>query len=122
MTATTAPVPEVLTRNKLGIAALILVLVAIVAPVVAGIVGIVAAATEGAQTPDSGGWAVLGGFVFAAIGVCILSPVAIVGVVLAVVSLTRHGQRKGLGVAALVLGILPALAVFGLPAALDSLF
>jgi hypothetical protein len=119
MTVAPPPAP---TRNRLGITALVLVLIAIIVPIVAGVVGIVAAATEGAQTPDSGGWAVLGGLVFAAIGFAILSPIAIIGVVLAIVSLTRHGRGKVPGVVAIVLGIIPSLTVFGLPAALDSLF
>jgi hypothetical protein len=123
MTASAAPsVLPVPTRNKLGIVALILVIVAIAAPIIAGIVGTVAAATAPAQNASSGGWAVLGGFVFILIGACILSPIAIVGVVLGAVSLSRHGQRKVQGIVAIVLGIVPALAVFGIPAALDALF
>lgn len=118
MTVETQPLPA---RNRLGIVALVIVLFVIVAPIVAGIVGVVAAASAPAQNASSGGWAVLGGFVFALIGVAILSPLAILGVVLGAVSLTRQGKRKVQGIVAIVLGIVPALAVFGLPAALSAL-
>ena len=50
------------------------------------------------------------------------SPIAIVGVVLAIIALLRKGQRKTQAILAIVFGILPAITVFGLPAAIDSFF
>jgi len=53
----------------------------------------------------------------------VISPIAIVAVVLAIISLFRHRGRNGLGVWALVLGILPALiGPFLIPVTLGTLF
>jgi hypothetical protein len=118
MTAPVVPTPQ---RNRLGIAALVLVLIAIALPILTFIVFTVAAIASGAQGDDIG-YAILGGFFVAAAGVAIVAPLAIIGVVLAVIALTRRGLRKVQAVVALVLGIAPAIAVIGLPAAIDSLF
>jgi hypothetical protein len=122
MTVASPPAPiQKPARNRLGIAALVVVLVAIVAPIVVGIVGVVDAANAPMQNASSGGWAVLGGFAIALIGVCLIAPLAIIGVVLAIISLTRKDRGKVAGVVAIVLGILPSLAVFGIPYALSFL-
>jgi hypothetical protein len=113
--AMTAPVVPTPTRNKLGIAALILVLVTYALPVIGFIVFVIAASIEGAEGDDLG-YAVVGAF-FA-----VIAPIAILGVVLAVISLFRHGQRKVQGILAIVLGIVPAAFVIGLPATIDSFF
>ena len=108
-------------RNRLGIAALILVLVALALPIITFVAFSIGAAIEGVEGDDLG-YAILGGFFVAAASVAIVAPIAIVGVVLAIIALTRRGLRKLQAVLALVLGILPALAVLGLPAAIDSFF
>jgi hypothetical protein len=118
MTAPVIPAPQ---RNRLGIAALIIVLAAIMLPVVAFVVFTVAASIEGAEGDDLG-YAILGGFFVSAAVVAFVSPLSIAGVVLAIVALFRKGRRKVQAILALVFGIVPALTVVGLPAAIDSLF
>jgi len=117
MTAPVIPTPK---RNRLGIAALVLVLIAIALPILSFIVFTIGSAVSGVQGDDLG-YAILGAFFVSAAAVAVVAPIAIVGVVLAIVALTRTGLRKLQAVIALVLGIIPALAVFYLPAAIDSL-
>ena len=65
----------------------------------------------------------LGGFILGAVALALVSPIAVIAVVLAIVSLFRRRGRNGLGVWGLVLSILPALiGPFLIPAALDTLF
>ena len=127
-TAPAAPVPAAAPahRNRLGVVAFILVLVVVAVPIVVtivtAIVGAVSGSTGGSGA-DAGGWSVLGGFIVGAIALALISPVAVVAVVLAIISLFRRRGRNGLGVWALVLGILPAIiGPFLIPAALDTLF
>jgi hypothetical protein len=117
----TAPVVPTLKRNRLGIAALILVLIAIALPVLTFVVTSIAAGVSGGGG-DAVGWGVLGGFVFAAVAVALVSPIAIIGVVLGIIAVTRPGLHKVQGIVAIVVGVVPALAVFGIPAAIDTLF
>ena len=122
MTAPVVPTPK---RNRVGIAALVIALIVLVLPVLVFIVTTVVAAIEqsgGAADPDQTGWNILGGFVFAAITVPILSPLAILALVLGIVAVARTGYRKVQGIIAIVLSIAPALAVFAIPAAFDTLF
>jgi len=119
--AATVPVVPTLGRNRVGIAALILVLVAIALPIIVFIVFLIASLGAGARGDDVG-WAGLGGFFIAVASITFVSPIAIVGVVLGIVALFRHGQRKPQAILAIVFGIAPALAVFGIPAAIDTLF
>ena len=127
-TAPAAPVPAPTPahRNRLGVVAFILVLVVVAVPIVVtivtAIVGTVSGSTGGSSA-DAAGWSVLGGFIFGAVALALISPVAVIAVVLAIVSLFRRRGRNGLGVWALVLGILPAIiGPFLIPAALDTLF
>jgi hypothetical protein len=103
--------PPLRPRSRLGIAAFVLVLVAIAAPVVFGIVGAVTGLSDGGFGGDAsaGGWAALGGLVLFGIGVAVVSPLAIAGTVLAIVSLFRRDRRRGFGIAALVLGVVPSV-------------
>jgi hypothetical protein len=116
-----APVVPTPTRNRLGIAALILVLITIALPVVALIVGFIAALVEGAEGDDVG-WSAIGAFIIAGAVSSLIAPVAILGIVLGIISLFRPGQRKVQGVLAIVLGIVPALFILGLPVAIDTFF
>jgi hypothetical protein len=53
----------------------------------------------------------------------VVSPIAVVAIVIAIISLFRRRGRNGLGVWALVLGILPALiGPFLIPVTVDTLF
>lgn len=131
MTATPATAPAVPAsdprpRSRLGVVAFVLVLIVIAVPIVVtivtAIVGGVSGSTGGSSA-DAAGWSVLGGFIVGAIAVALISPIAVIAVVLAIVSLFRRRGRNGLAVWALVLGILPALiGPFLIPAALDTLF
>jgi hypothetical protein len=113
-------------RNRLGVAAFVLVLFVLAAPlavtIVTAIVGGVSGSTGG-STVDGIGWAALGGFIFGAMTLAVISPIAIVAVVLAIFSLFMRRGRNGLGVWALILGILPALiGPFLIPVTIGTLF
>jgi hypothetical protein len=118
----TAPVVPTRKRNRIGIAALVIVLVVIALPILTFIVFVIAALVSGAQGDDVG-YAILGGWFVSAAGVAIVAPLAIVALILGIVAVARPGgYRKAQGVVAIVLAAAPSLAVFGLPAAIDSLF
>jgi hypothetical protein len=125
-TASARPASESAPRNRIGVAAFVLMLIVLAVPTVVAIVtAIVGAATgsTGGSTVDAAGWSVLGGLIVGAMALAVVSPIAIVAVVLAIVSLFRRRGRNGLGVWALVLGILPALTgPFLIPVTLDTLF
>jgi len=108
-------------RNKLGIAALILVLITIALAVVGFIVVVIAASIEGAEG-DNLGYAILGAIFFVPVASSLIAPIAILGVVLGIISLFLRGKRKAQGVLAIVLGILPSLQIFLLPAAILTFF
>ncbi len=110
-------------RNGLGISALVVVLAAIVLPGILGVVGFIATVTGPQQTQDTAGWGVLGGLVIAGLGLGIAGPVAVVGVILAIVALVRKGRGKVAAIIALILGT--PLAIIGLlvlPTFLDQMF
>ena len=109
------------TRNKLGIVALVLVLITIALPIIGSIVFVIAAAIEGAEG-DNLGYAILGAFFFIPVAASLIAPIAIVGIVLGIISLFRTGQRKVQGILAIILGIVPALLIFLLPTAIDTFF
>lgn len=117
----TAPVIPTPTRNRLGIAALIMVLVTIALPIVGFIVFVIASIIEGAEG-DNIGYAVIGAFFLTAVAASLIAPIAILGVVLGIASLFRTGQRKLQGVLAIILGIVPSLMIFGLTTAIDTFF
>ena len=92
-------------RNKLGIAALIITVAALVLlPLVAFIVGLVGTLTGPQQTKDTAGWAVLGGLVSAGFGFAVAGVVCLIASVLAIIALTRPGLGKVAAIVALVIG------------------
>lgn len=113
-------------RNRLGVVAFILAMVVVIVPIVVTIVTAIVGGVSGSTGgSDAGGavWTVLGGFIVGGIALAVISPLAVIAAVLAIVSLFRRRGRNGLGVWALVLSILPALiGPFLIPAALDTLF
>lgn len=123
MTDTGTAAPPVATRrprNGLGIAGLVLVLVAIGAPLVLWlVVGIVAAIGGGDldQLVWEGG---IGGGILAIGLASLLAPVAVVGVALGIASLFRRDRAKTAGILAICLGILPSLFLAGLPVVLGE--
>ena len=130
MTATPATASAEMTpapgrRNRLGVVAFVLVMIVMAAPLVVTIVTAITGGVSGStgSTADAIGWSVLGGFIVGAMALAVISPLGIVAVVLAIISLFRHRGRNGLGVWALVLGILPALiGPFLIPLTLGTLF
>ena len=119
--AAVAPVTPTPQRNRLGIVAMVLVLAAIVLPVLVFIGATIAAGVSGA-TGDDLGWAAIGSFIIAGASVAFISPLAIVGVVLGIIAVRRPGLRKLQALIAIIAGILPSLAVFAIPAAIDGFF
>ncbi|MGV8880726.1 MAG: hypothetical protein ACOH19_01095 [Rhodoglobus sp.] len=100
------PTPPRRGISRLGLAALVTVLAGFVLPLV--VFGIGWAITQG--TADSvGGYAVGIGFAIAA-GAAIAFPFSLVGIVLAIIALTRRNRGRALAVTALVLGFVPLVA------------
>src|SRR4051812_41998303 len=91
--AAVAPVVATPQRNRLGIVAMVLVLIAIVAPLLVFIVATIAAAADGARGDDLG-WAAIGSFFIAGASIAFISPLAILGVILGIVAVRRPGLRK----------------------------
>jgi hypothetical protein len=120
-TPAVAPVVPTLERNKLGIAALVLVLITLALPIVGFIAFVIGAVAEGAEG-DNLGYDIIGAFFLTAAATSVIAPIAIVGVVLGIVSLFRAGKRKLQGILAIVLGVVPSLLILGLPVAIDTFF
>lgn len=100
-------------RNVLGIIGLILVLLAVAAPIVGFIYVQVNGGWPGERLSGGlSGFAQLSGFFFAIVVSSFASFPAIVGVILGIVSLTRTGRRKLQGILAIALGAIPSLAIF----------
>ena len=120
------PAPAAAPRNRLGVVAFVLTLVVVVLPPVVTIVTAIvggASGSTGGSAADAVGWSILGGFLVGAMALAVLSPIAVIAVVLAIVSLFRRRGRNGLGVWALVLGMLPALiGPFLIPDTFRTLF
>lgn len=112
------PVPA---RNRIGNVALALVIIALVLPVVGFVVGFAWSLAEGAQG-DEVGWGILGGLVIGAVAGGGGSLLALAGIVLGIVGLTRTGRRKLTSGLAVGLGVPPALGVLALPAFIDTVF
>ncbi len=121
MTAPVVPAPTRAApeRNKLGIAALVLVLITVALPIVGFIVFVIAASIEGAEG-DNLGYAILGAFFFIPVASALIAPIAIVGVVLGIVSLFLKGRRKLQGILAIILGLVPSSLILLLPVAIDN--
>ncbi|MEO8094257.1 MAG: hypothetical protein ABI632_04895 [Pseudolysinimonas sp.] len=120
----TAPVIATPRRNRVGIAALVLALIAIALPILVLIVATIGAAIEGPGTGssiDQAGWNVLGGFILSAIAIPLVSPIAIVALVLGIIGAARKGYRKVQAFVAIVLSVAPAAAVFFIPTALSGM-
>ena len=100
-------------RNKLGIAALIIVSAAVVVlPLIGFFFGLIATLSGPQQNKDTVGWAVLAGFVSAGLGFAVAGVVALIAVVLAIIALTRKGYGKVAAIIALIIG--GPTAIFGL--------
>ena len=99
-------------RNRLGIAALIIAIAALVALPLAGfVVSFIGTLTGPQQTQDTVGWAVLGGLVGMGFGFAVAGPLSIIAIVLAVIGLTRKNLGKIAAIIAIVVAA-PA-AIFG---------
>lgn len=111
-------------RNRLGLIALLLVIVAFLVPIGFLVGGIISIATDpNPPVGDNVGWAALGAAVFMLFGVAVSAPIAIGGIVIGIVSLTRKNVGKVLGIIAIILGTPYALVgLVLLPPALSLFF
>jgi predicted lipid-binding transport protein (Tim44 family) len=116
-----APVVPAPQRNRLGIAALVLVLITIALPIVGFIAAFIGALIEGAEGGNVG-YAAIGAFFITAAASSLIAPLAILGVVLGIISLFFRGKRKVQGALAIVFGVVPSLFILGLPVAIDTFF
>ena len=99
--------------SRLGRIGLILVVLAIVAPII-GLIYVSLAGAWPGESPSSelGGYTWLSAIFFGLLVGMFAAPIAIAGVVLGIVSLTRRGVSKLAGILAIVLGIIPSLGIF----------
>jgi hypothetical protein len=120
-TAYVAPAKKL--RNRLGLVGLILVLISFVVPIIVLIVGIVIIATDpNPPVGDNIGWAGIGAVLFMWAGAAAISPLAVAGGILGIVSLFRQGRSKVAGIIAIVLGLPYGLTFLAtLPAAISLL-
>jgi len=116
-----APVVPTPSRNRLGIAALVMVLITIALPIVGFIVAFIGALIEGAEG-DNIAWAAIGAFLITAAASSLIAPLAMLGIVPGIVSLFLRDKRKLQGILAIVFGIVPSLFILGLPVAIDTFF
>lgn len=107
-------------RNRVGVAALVLALVAAIAPLVAWIVVAIVGAVESSSVDDAIYVGFLGGMIIFFGVVALLSPVSLAAVVLGIVSLFRAGG-KAPGIVAIVIGVVGSLGLFGLPFVLGEI-
>jgi hypothetical protein len=118
----TDPAPPVRRpRNRVGIAGFVLALICAVAPLVAWVAVGIAGAVEYPDDRDNAIYAGLIGGMIVFFGVIsLLSPLSLVAALLGVVSFWRPGS-KAPGIAALVLGLIGTLGLFGLPVVLGEI-
>jgi hypothetical protein len=122
MTQDAAPTPAPpRPRNRLGIAALILTLLAAVVPLVIVIVVWIVGVTEYPDDFDNAVYVgLLGGMVFFFGTIALLAPVSFVGLVLGIVSIWRPGS-KAPGIVAIILGVIGSIGLFGFPFVLGEI-
>ena len=100
-------------RNGVGIAGLVLVILSFIAPIAIVIIGLVVSNNYSNNNSTGTGGLVIG----AIIAIVVAGIVAIVldgfGIILGIVSLFRAGKSKVVGIVAIVLGLIPAAASFG---------
>ena len=116
-----APGPPTLARNKLGITALVLVLITVALPIIAFVLFLIGAVIEGAEG-DNFAYSVIGALLITGAASSLIAPIAILGLILGVISLFRTGQRKVQGILAIVFGVVPSVFILGLPVAIDTFF
>lgn len=100
------PTPPRRSISRLGLAALVTVLAGFVIPLV--VFGIGWAITQG--TADSAGGFVVGIGIAIAVAAAVAFPLSVIGIVLAIIALTRRNRGKALAVTALILGFVPLVA------------
>jgi len=109
--------------NRLGLVGLILVLVSFVVPIIVLVIGIVVIANDpNPPVGDDIGWAGIGALLFMWAGAAAISPLAVAGAILGIISLFRQGRSKVAGIIAIVLGLPYGLTFLAtLPAAISLL-
>lgn len=101
-------------RNRVGIVALVLALIAAAVPLVAWIVVAIVGAVESNNVDDTVYLGVIGGMIVFLGLVAVFAPVSLAAVVLGVVSLFRPGGRAP-GIVAIIIGVVGSLGLFWLP-------
>lgn len=104
-------------RNRLGVAALVLALVAAATPLVAWIVVAIIGAVESTNVDDAVYVGFLGGMIVFFGMMAVVAPVSLAALVLGVVSLIRGGG-KAPGIVAILIGAIGSLGLFWLPVVL----
>lgn len=108
-------------KNKVGIAALILILVAALIPAAVAVATWITAAVQHPGDVDNIVYVgLIGGAVLSFGAFALVSPLALVAAVLGFVSLGRPG-RKAPGIIAIVFGLLGTFGLLGLPVVLAEI-
>jgi hypothetical protein len=107
------------TRNRVGVVALVLALVAAAAPLVAWIAVAIVGTVESTNVDDAIYVGFLGGMIIFFGVIAVLSPVSLVAVVLGIVSLFRAGG-KAPGIVAIIIGVVGSIGLFWLPLVLSE--
>lgn len=107
-------------RNRAGIVALVLAVVAAGAPLVAWIVVAIIGAAEASTTDDAIYVGVIGGMIVFLGVIALLAPVALAAIVVGIVSLFRPGA-KAPGIVAIVIGVFGSLGLLWLPVVLGEI-
>ena len=113
MTTVAQPTPLSRSRNRVGLVALVLALVAAAIPLLGWIITGVVGLLESSRPDDVGYLAIIGGLLVFLGLVSLLSPLSVAAAVLGIVSLFRPGSRAP-GIVAIVIGALGSLGLFGL--------
>ena len=119
-TATPAPTTTKRPRNPIGITALIIALITMVAPIVTWLVLLIGGATQANTADDAIMIGLFGGGIVFFGTIALLSPLSVVALVLGIVSLFRPGS-KGPGIFAIIIGAIGSFGLFGLPLALGEI-
>jgi len=107
-------------RNPIGITALVIALITMVAPIVTWIVLLVTGVSEANSTDDAIMIGLFGGGIIFFGTIALLSPLSVIALALGIVSLFRPGS-KGPGIFAIIIGAIGSFGLFGLPLALGEI-
>ena len=118
--AAATPAPTKRPRNPIGITAMVIALITMVAPIVTWLVLLIGGATQANTADDAIMIGLFGGGIVFFGTIALLSPLSVIALALGIVSLFRPGS-KGPGIFAIIIGAIGSFGLFGLPLALGEI-